>query len=145
MDRKDFIRKGLMGTGFFVSSAAIGETLINDIDELKQLDLIGFNHIPNAETNRTNNTVLHKSDTRGDANHGWLQSRHSFSFANYYNPDRMHFGVLRVLNDDIVARVWALVPTPTIIWRLFPFLWKAIWNIKTVWEMLLLSKKGKYK
>lgn len=103
MDRKDFIRKGLMGTGFFVSSAAMGETLINDIDELKQLDLIGFNHIPNAETNRTNNTVLHKADSRGDANHGWLQSRHSFSFANYYNPDRMHFGVLRVLNDDIVA------------------------------------------
>jgi hypothetical protein len=49
------------------------------------------------------NTVLHKADTRGLANHGWLNSRHSFSFANYYNPDRMHFGVLRVLNDDIVA------------------------------------------
>ncbi|TNE73359.1 MAG: pirin family protein [Bacteroidetes bacterium] len=49
------------------------------------------------------NTVLHKSDTRGNANHGWLKSRHTFSFANYYNPERMHFGVLRVLNDDIVA------------------------------------------
>ncbi|WP_298514993.1 pirin family protein [uncultured Kordia sp.] len=49
------------------------------------------------------NTVLHKADTRGDANHGWLQSKHSFSFANYHNPERMHFGVLRVLNDDIVA------------------------------------------
>jgi redox-sensitive bicupin YhaK (pirin superfamily) len=49
------------------------------------------------------NTVLHKADTRGHANHGWLDSHHTFSFANYYNPDRMHFGVLRVLNDDRVA------------------------------------------
>lgn len=49
------------------------------------------------------NTILHKADTRGDANHGWLHSKHSFSFAGYYNPDRMHFGVLRVLNDDTVA------------------------------------------
>jgi len=49
------------------------------------------------------NTVLHKANTRGEANHGWLQSKHSFSFANYHNPERMNFGVLRVLNDDTVA------------------------------------------
>lgn len=48
-------------------------------------------------------TIFHKADTRGDANHGWLHSKHSFSFANYYNPERMNFGVLRVLNDDIVS------------------------------------------
>lgn len=47
-------------------------------------------------------TVLHKSDTRGHANHGWLDTHHTFSFANYYNEERMHFGALRVLNDDFV-------------------------------------------
>ena len=48
-------------------------------------------------------TILHKSESRGVANLGWLQSRHTFSFANYQNPERMHFGELRVLNDDQVA------------------------------------------
>jgi quercetin 2,3-dioxygenase len=49
------------------------------------------------------NTILHKANTRGYANHGWLKSHHTFSFAGYYNEDRMHFGALRVLNDDTVA------------------------------------------
>ncbi len=48
-------------------------------------------------------SVLHKANTRGHADHGWLNTNHTFSFANYHNPERMHFGVLRVLNDDIVA------------------------------------------
>lgn len=49
------------------------------------------------------NTVVHISDSRGFAAHGWLNSHHSFSFAGYHNPDRVHFGALRVLNDDKVA------------------------------------------
>jgi len=48
------------------------------------------------------NTVLHKAATRGYANHGWLKSYHSFSFADYHNAGRMNFGALRVLNDDFV-------------------------------------------
>ena len=48
-------------------------------------------------------SVLHKAETRGNADHGWLHSRHTFSFAEYHDPDRIHFGMLRVLNDDWVA------------------------------------------
>lgn len=48
-------------------------------------------------------TTLHKAETRGHANHGWLNSYHTFSFANYYDPNRESFGVLRVLNDDEVS------------------------------------------
>jgi redox-sensitive bicupin YhaK (pirin superfamily) len=47
--------------------------------------------------------ISHPSETRGFANHGWLKSHHTFSFAEYYNPSRMNFGALRVLNDDSVA------------------------------------------
>jgi redox-sensitive bicupin YhaK (pirin superfamily) len=47
-------------------------------------------------------TIYHAADTRGHANHGWLNSFHTFSFANYYNPERVNFGALRVLNDDTV-------------------------------------------
>ena len=48
-------------------------------------------------------TVLHKAEDRGFANHGWLQANHSFSFAGYFDPEKVQFGALRVLNDDIIA------------------------------------------
>lgn len=48
-------------------------------------------------------TIVHKADSRGFANHGWLQANHSFSFAGFYNPEKVHFGALRVLNDDVIA------------------------------------------
>jgi len=47
--------------------------------------------------------VIDKANTRGHANHGWLDSHHTFSFARYHNPQRMGFGLLRVINDDVVA------------------------------------------
>jgi hypothetical protein len=102
MNRKTFLRKGLLGAGAFVSATALGHVVKKNIDEVKETDILGFNHIPNTKSEIMKNTILHKAETRGDANHGWLHSRHTFSFANYYNPERMQFGALRVLNDDSV-------------------------------------------
>jgi len=47
--------------------------------------------------------IIHKADSRGKADHGWLKVNHTFSFADYYDPQRVHFGALRVLNDDTIA------------------------------------------
>jgi redox-sensitive bicupin YhaK (pirin superfamily) len=102
MDRKEFLKKGLLGTSIFVAGSSTASVIANNIDEIKALDIIGFNHLPTTNSKIMANTVLHKAETRGHANHGWLDSWHSFSFASYYNPERMHFGVLRVLNDDTV-------------------------------------------
>lgn len=104
MKRKEFIQN--ISLGGILAALGIGNYLKaatnSSSSNVKNLKQVGFNHIKTMET-KTTTTVLHKADSRGNANHGWLQSKHTFSFANYYNPDRMNFGVLRVLNDDTVS------------------------------------------
>lgn len=108
MERKKFLKSAIIASGAIASGLAAKAIVENNNDELSPIQSVkdpnlGFNHIPHSNSTIKMNTVLHKSDSRGHADHGWLVSKHTFSFANYYNPDRMHFGVLRVLNDDYVA------------------------------------------
>ena len=99
MDRKEFIKKGVLSS-VLLSASYYGFNAENNDNKL-YYNRVGYNHLPNQEI-KTMKTVLHKANSRGFADHGWLKARHSFSFANYHNPERMHFGVLRVLNDDCI-------------------------------------------
>lgn len=103
MNRQNFIKKGLLGSGIFASTVSSADILKNDIDEIEPLETLDAEAVNYNSDKLENHSVLHKATTRGHANHGWLDSNHTFSFANYHNPERMHFGVLRVLNDDMVA------------------------------------------
>jgi len=103
MNKQNFIKKGLLGSGIFTSKESSADILKNDIDEISPLETLNVEDTNYPSDKLENHSVLHKATTRGHADHGWLQSNHTFSFANYHNPERMHFGVLRVLNDDTVA------------------------------------------
>lgn len=105
MDRKEFLKKSVLGGSSLSLASSLWQSNAKSSQKStfdQMLQQVGFNHLPNKEE-KTMNSVLHKADTRGHANHGWLNTYHSFSFANYHNPERMHFGAMRVLNDDTVS------------------------------------------
>jgi len=87
MNRKDFIQNLIKGTSFILAYPFFGS----------------LNTLMGKNMETKTKFVLHKANTRGKADHGWLKTFHTFSFANYYDPERMNFGALRVLNDDTVA------------------------------------------
>ena len=102
MKRKDFLKKALFtGAGSLLLPFSLRSKPSEGAKD-QSPEGVGFNHLPNKET-RTMNTVYHPAHSRGHANHGWLDTYHTFSFATYQNPQRNNFGVLRVLNDDKVS------------------------------------------
>lgn len=102
MRRPDFIKKSVLGifSGLLIPKLSLTAEKLNTRFNILRKN-IGFNHMPNKET-KTKNTVIHKANSRNSADFGWLKVNHTFSFANYYNPDRTNFGALRVLNDDTI-------------------------------------------
>lgn len=95
MKRSKFLKSLIAGaTAVTVPAALLSE-------RESRIEQVGFEHLP-EDKNKVMNYIIHRAETRGHANHGWLDSHHTFSFAGYRNPERMNFGVLRVLNDDII-------------------------------------------
>lgn len=114
MKREDFIKKGFISSlmAMLVPSVLKAESETYRVEKKASSENhLGYNHMPNSNV-KTMNTVLHKANTRGSADHDWLKVNHTFSFANYQNPDRMNFGVLRVLNDDTISGGKGFNPHP---------------------------------
>jgi redox-sensitive bicupin YhaK (pirin superfamily) len=104
MDRRKFIKRGALGAAAVAATSSLSAKTDNIESNNEK---VGFNHFPSAKAETIKNNkmkaIIHRANTRGHANHGWLDTHHTFSFASYYNPERMHFGALRVLNDDKVT------------------------------------------
>ncbi len=103
MERRSFLHRSLLGSGALLA----GATGIKASEEATPIqnptDPVGFDHLPPTPPISMKNMIIHRANERGTADHGWLKANFSFSFANWYDPTRMHFGVLRVMNDDIIA------------------------------------------
>ena len=89
--------------------------------------------------------VIHRAGTRGHSDHGWLDSYHTFSFADYHDPERIHFGALRVLNDDTVAGGEGFGAHPHDNMETFPSRSRANYDIRTAWGILRCCAPGKSK
>lgn len=77
--------------------------------------------------------TLRKASDRGAANHGWLKSFHTFSFAGYRNPQEQGFSDLLVINDDRVIAGKVSASTHTVTWKSFPTCWKVRWSTRIRW------------
>jgi redox-sensitive bicupin YhaK (pirin superfamily) len=103
MKRNKFLKGSLLTAATLTVAGTFNRVFSNHEEELRPAEQVGFEHLPTKKSNVMANMILHRADERGIADHGWLNSFHSFSFAEFYNPNKMNFGVLRVLNDDTVA------------------------------------------